>query len=73
MQFREDDCRLHRSHGPTVMGILRRAALNMVRTVQQHFSTDVSIGLLRDRWRPSAGRAAWPGPTGTAATSGWPW
>lgn len=32
------------------MGIpLRRAALNMVRTLQQHFRADVSIGLLRDR------------------------
>ena len=49
VQFREDDCRLRRGHGPAVMGILRRAALNMVRTVQQNFSTDVSIGLLRDR------------------------
>ena len=37
MQFREDDCRL------------RHAALNMVRTFQEPFESDVSIGLLRDR------------------------
>ncbi len=49
MQFREDDCRLRTGHGLAVMDILRRTALNMVRTVQQHFSADVSIGLLRDR------------------------
>ena len=55
MQFREDDGRLRRGHGPAVMGILRRAALNMVRTVQQNFSTDVSIGLLRDK----IGRHPW--------------
>ncbi len=53
--FREDDCRLRTGHGPAVMGILRRAALNMVRTVQQNFSTDVSIGLLRDQ----IGRHPW--------------
>ena len=55
VQFREDDCRLRRGHGPAVMGILRRAALNMVRTLQQNFSADVSIGLLRDR----IGRHPW--------------
>ena len=55
MQFREDDCRLRRGHGPAVMGIFRRAALNMVRTVQQNLSADVSIGLLRDR----IGRHPW--------------
>ena len=55
MQFREDDCRLRRGHGPAVMGILRRAALNMVRTVQQNLGADVSIGLLRDR----IGRHPW--------------
>ena len=55
MQFREDDCRLRRGHGPVVMGILRRAALNMVCTVQQNFSADVSIGLLRDK----IGRHPW--------------
>ena len=49
VQFREDDCRLCTGHGLAVMGILRRAALNMVRTVQQNFSADVSIGLLRNR------------------------
>ena len=53
VQFGEDDGRLR--HGPAVMGILRRAALNMVRTVQQNFSADVSIGLLRDR----IGRHPW--------------
>ena len=31
------------------MGILRRAALNMVRTIQWKLETDVSIGLLCDR------------------------
>ena len=55
MQFREDDCRLRTGHGPAVMGILRRAALNMVRTVQQNCSADVSISLLRDRM----GRHSW--------------
>ena len=49
MQFREDDCRMRRGHAPAVMGILRRAALNMVRTVQQNFRPDLSIGLLRDK------------------------
>ena len=49
VQFREDDCRLRRGHAPAVMGILRRAALNMVRTVQQNFRPDLSIGLLRDK------------------------
>ena len=37
------------------MGIFRRAALNMVRTVQQNLDTNVSIGLLRDR----IGRHPW--------------
>ena len=55
VQFREDDGRLRRGHGPVVMGILRRTALNMVRTVQQNCSADVSIGLLRDR----IGRHPW--------------
>ena len=55
VQFREDDCRIRRGHGPAVMGILRRAALNMVRTVQQNLSSYVSIGLLRDR----IGRQPW--------------
>ena len=49
MQFRENDCRLRRGHGPAVMAILRRSALNMVRTVQQNFRLDLSIGLLRDK------------------------
>ena len=55
MQFREDACRIRTGHGPAVMGILRRAALNMVRTVQQNLSSFVSIGLLRDR----IGRQPW--------------
>ena len=49
VQFREDDCRMRRGHAPAVMGILRRAALNMLRTVQQNFRPDLSIGLLRDK------------------------
>ena len=32
-----------------MMGILRRAALNMIRMVQQNFRPDLSIGLLRDK------------------------
>ena len=52
---REDDCRLRTGHGPAVMGILRRAALNMVRTVQQNPGPDVSIGLLRNK----IGRHPW--------------
>ena len=49
VQFREDDCRLRTGRGPAVMGIFQRAALNMVRTVQQNIGPNVSIGLLRDR------------------------
>ena len=49
VQFREDDCRLRRGHAPAVMGILRRAALNMVHALQQNFRPDWSIGLLRDK------------------------
>ena len=48
MQFQEDDCRMSTGHAPTVMGILRRTALNMVRTIQQQVRSYVSIGLLRD-------------------------
>ena len=55
VQFREDDCRIRRGHAPAVMGILRRTALNMVRTVQQNLGSHVSIGLLRDR----IGRQPW--------------
>ncbi|MYA05791.1 MAG: ISAs1 family transposase [Caldilineaceae bacterium SB0664_bin_22] len=55
VQFREDDCRLRRGHVPAVMAILRRAALNMVKTFQQPFEPDVSMGLLRDR----IGRQPW--------------
>ena len=47
--FPEDDCRLRRGHAPAVMDILRQTALNIVRTVQQHFRPDLSIGLLRDK------------------------
>ena len=32
-----------------MMGILRRATLTMVRTLQRNFSPDVSTRLLRDR------------------------
>ena len=49
VQFQEDDCRLRRGHAPAVMGIPGRVALNMVRTVQQNFRPDLSIGLLRDK------------------------
>ena len=49
MQFLEDDCRMHTGNAPAVMAILRRTALNMVRTIQRKLDTDVSIGLLRDR------------------------
>ena len=55
MQFREDDCRMRKGHAPAVMAVLRRAALNMVRTIQRKLETDVSIGLLRDR----IGRQPW--------------
>ena len=55
VQFREDDCRLRRGNGPAVMGVLRRTALNMLRTLQQNIRTNVSIGLLRDR----IGRRPW--------------
>ena len=36
-------------NGPAVMGILRRAALNLVCTLQQNFRPFLSIGLLRDK------------------------
>ena len=49
VQFREDDCRMCKGHAPTVMGILRRSALNMVRTIPRKLEMDVSIGLLRNR------------------------
>ena len=55
VQFREDDCRMRKGHAPAVMAVLRRAALNMVRTIQRKLETDVSIGLLRDR----IGRQPW--------------
>ena len=50
-----NDCRLRTGHRPAVMGIFRRAALNMVRTVQQNGSPNMSIGLLRDQ----IGRHPW--------------
>ncbi|MYA05533.1 MAG: transposase [Caldilineaceae bacterium SB0664_bin_22] len=49
MQCRDDDCRMRKGQASIVMGILRRAALNMVRTIQQNLETDGYIGLLRDR------------------------
>ena len=55
VQFREDDYRMRTGHAPAVMGILRRTALNMLRTIQRKLETDVSIGLLRDR----IGRQPW--------------
>ena len=55
MQFRENDCRMRKEHALAVMGILRRAALNRLRTLPQNFSAHVSIGLLRDR----IGRQPW--------------
>ena len=55
VQFREDDCRMRTGNAPAVMAILRRAALNMVKTFQQQCEPDVSIGLLRDR----IGRQPW--------------
>ena len=54
-QFREDDCRMRTGNAPTVIGVLRRAALNLLRTIQRKLETDVSIGLLRDR----IGRQPW--------------
>ena len=55
VQFREDDCRMRKGHAPAVMAVLRRTALNMLRTIQGKLETDVSIGLLRDR----IGRQPW--------------
>ena len=55
VQFREDNCRMRTGNAPAVMGILRRTALNMIRTIQRKLETDVSIGLLRDR----IGRQPW--------------
>ena len=49
VQFREDNGRMRKGHAPAVMGVLRRAALNMVRMIQRNLETNVSIGLLRDR------------------------
>ena len=55
VKFREDDCRMRSGNAPAVMAVLRRTALNMVRTIQRKLETDVSIGLLRDR----IGRQPW--------------
>ena len=55
VQFREDDRRMRTGNAPDVMGILHRAALNMLRTIQRKLETDLSIGLLRDR----IGRQPW--------------
>ena len=38
MQFQEDDGRMRTGHAPAAMGILRRATLNRLRMLQQHFS-----------------------------------
>ena len=80
MQFREDNCRLRRGHGPAVMGIPGRVALNMVRMLQQNSGPDLSIGLLRDKvtvqvlpvWsaRGLRGPAAFGGPGAGCATLG---
>ena len=40
---------MRKGHAPGVMAIPRRAALNLLRTIQRKLETDVSIGLLRDR------------------------
>ncbi len=55
MPFRKDDCRMRKGHAPAVMGILRRAALNLLRMLQQNSCAHVSIGLLRD----CIGRQPW--------------
>ena len=47
--FREDNCRLRAVNTFAMMGILRRAVLNMARVVQRHVGPDLPIGLLRDR------------------------
>lgn len=47
MRFREDDCRMRRGNAPAVMGILHRAALEVVSAVQQDLRSCGSIGLLR--------------------------
>ena len=43
VQFREDDGCI--CHAPAVMAILRRVALNMVKTARQQSGADLSIGL----------------------------
>ena len=55
MAFQEDEDRIRTGHAQAVMGILRRTALNRVRTLQRNFSTHASIGRLRDR----IGRRPW--------------
>ena len=49
VKFREDDYCLRRGSAPAVQGILRWTVLNMVRTLQQNFRPDLSIGLLRNK------------------------
>lgn len=41
---------MRNGNAPAVMGSLCQAVLNMARTLQQDSSSDVSIGLLRDRF-----------------------
>lgn len=50
MRFRKDNCCPWTVNASAKMSILWRAALNMVRVVQRHFGSDLSIGLLRDRF-----------------------
>lgn len=50
MRFREDGGCMRNGNAPAVMGSLCQAVLNMARTLQQDSSSDVSIGLLRDRF-----------------------
>ena len=57
VQFREDDCRIRTGYAPTVMGTLRWAALNMVRTVQQHLESNES-GYCATA--SDANRGSWP-------------
>ncbi len=51
-------------NAPVVMGVLSRAALNRLRTLQRNLETDVSIDLLRDRiGRQHSGRRPALNPT----------
>lgn len=51
--FQENNGRMRKGNAPAVMGILHRAALNRLRTMQRHLES--SIGLLHDR----VGRQPW--------------